>query len=404
MAALIFRRPMNGQGALPYADWLEDFAEPIVLFTSGRDDDEHRFAHVERFGSFDDNGLTEIRAIELAERFDFTRIFAQSEHDILRAAQLREWLGVPGQSYDSALAYRDKVTMKTLARAGGVDTSDFAPLHTPLDLYRFVGEHDFPCVVKPRTGAGARGIQVLRSMADLKRFLERPLPHRSMVEAFVDGAIFHVDGLTENGRVIFCSPSLYVLSCLSFQDGLSTGSVLLDPSQALGRRLVDAAQKLIAALPPAPHIAFHAELFIDQDDRVLLCEVACRPGGSRTADPMEVAYGLNMYEQWVRRSFGLPVELPPPRPWFSVGRLMIPPRQGRLRSLPDQLPFDWIVDYRANSAPGQTWSDPDFCTAHVASFIFSGRDAAQAEARLWELDRWFRERIDWEDIPVRLQA
>lgn len=404
MTALIFRRPMNGQNALPYADWLEDYGEPLVVFAVGRNDDEHRFAHVERFDSFDDNGLSEIRALELAERFDFTRIFAQSEHDILRAAQLREWLGLPGQSYDSALAYRDKVYMKTLARAGGVDTPDFAPLQTPLDLYRFAREHGFPCVVKPRTGAGARGIQVLRSLAELKRFLERPLPYHSMVEAFVDGTIFHVDGLTENGRVIFCSPSLYVLSCLSFQNGLSTGSVLLDPSQALGRRLVETTEKLIAALPPAAHIAFHAELFIDKNDRVLLCEVACRPGGSRTADPMEVAYGLNMYEQWVRRSFGLPIELPAPRPWYSVGRLMIPPRHGRLRSVPGRPPFDWIIDYRPNSAPGQSWNDPDFCTAHVASFIFSGRDSEEAEARLWQLDRWFREQIDWEDIPVPLHA
>src|ERR1035441_8044737 len=95
VAALIFRRAMNAQSAIPYSKWLRDFGDPLVLFALNSEPEDTSFAHVERFDSFDKHGLTEIRAIELSQRFHFTHIFAQSEHDILRAAALREWFRVP---------------------------------------------------------------------------------------------------------------------------------------------------------------------------------------------------------------------------------------------------------------------------------------------------------------------
>jgi len=390
---------MSVQRPLPWTDWLRDLDEPVVVFAlDRRPEDETFFAHVEHFDSFDGHGLTEIRAVELAERFPFSRIFAHSEHDILRAAQLREWFGLAGQSCDSARAYRDKVYMKDKARLGGVATPPYRELTTPLDLYRFAADHGYPCVVKPRWGAGARGVRILESAADLQDFLRRPLPEQSMAEGFVEGHTFHVDGLATDGEMLFVCASTYFNSCISFMTGESTGSVLLDPGTPLWRRLVEETRKLIAAFPPAPHFAFHAEFFLDAD-RLLLCEIACRPGGSRIADMIEEACGLNMYEQWLRRSLGLPVELPPPRPWRSAGRLFVPPRRGRLLSLPESVPFDWVVDYRPSSVPGQIWADPDFCSANVASFIVAGRGADEIEARLRLLDEWFRDQAVWEDLP-----
>jgi hypothetical protein len=399
MAVLIFRRPMHARDSLPYSSWLRDLDEPIVLFTLGHDPEDEFFSHVERFDSFDNHGLTEIRAVELAESFPFTHIFAQSEHDILRVAQLRDWFGLAGQSYNSARAYRDKFYMKTLARGGGVELPPFAELATPLDLYRFVAEQGFPCVVKPRSGAGSRGVRVLRSMDDLKGFLQQPLPQNYMAEAFVEGDTFHVDGLITDGRILFTSASRYFNSSLSFQSGESVGCTLLDPAQELSRRLVASTEKLLAALPSAPHFVFHAEFFLDPNDRILLCEVASRPGGSRVVDTIEAAYGINLYEQWVRRSFGLPIDLPPLRPWFSVGRLFVPPRRGRLLSLPASVPFDWVIDYRLNSAPGQRFGDPEICAAHIASFLVTGSETEQVESRMQQLDSWFLEQVEWEDAP-----
>jgi hypothetical protein len=396
MAAMIFRRPSNGQGPLPYGTWLKDLQAPIVLFSIGEEAGDEIFTHIEQFDSFDAHGLVELRVIELAQRFRYTSVFAQSEHDILRAAELRRWFGLAGQSVDSARAFRDKVYMKTLARAGGLHVPAFSALHTALDLCRFVREHGYPSVVKPRTGAGSRGVHVLRSIEDLKRFLQRPFGANQLAESFVEGPMFHVDGLVSSGRIVFISASKYVNGCLSHQFGESYGSVVLEPNDALARRLVSETEKLLAALPLATELAFHAEFFLGSNDRIIFCEVASRPGGSGIAHTIELAYGINLYQQWVRRAFALPIDLPPPRPWSAAGRLWIPPQRGRLLSLPTALPFSWVVEYRPNSALGQYWENAGFCTANVASFTVSGRDTEQVESRIRLLDQWFRAQLKWD--------
>jgi hypothetical protein len=397
MLPLIFRRPMNSQEPIPYGVWLREVASSIVLFTMRHEVDDHCFAHVERFDSFDSHGLTEIRAIELHERFPFTHIFVQSEHDILRAAQLREWFGLEGQSVDSARAYRDKIYMKTLAQAGGVEMPCFRALTTSLDLYAFANQQGFPCVVKPRTGAGSRGVRVLWSIDDLKSFLKKPLPVNYMVETYVDGTTYHVDGLVTEGRMLFSSVARYFRGCLSFQKGENSGCVLLDPTEELSTRLVNKTKEVIACLPSPSQLAIHAEFFIDTSDQLLFGEIACRPGGSRTVDPIEIAFGFNMYQQWVRRSMGLPIQFPEPREWHAVGRFLVLPHRGRLLSLPTAAPFEWVIDYRSNSAPGQYWEAPEFGQANVASFIISGNTTEQVESRMKILDNWCKDEFHWEE-------
>lgn len=396
MAVLILRRPMNARKPLPYCSWLKDLGRPLVLFTTSRDCDEPEFAHVERFESFDKTGTVEIRAIELSDRFSFSGVFAQSEHDLLRASELREWFGLPGQSYDSAKAYRDKCYMKTLANEGGVAVPPFAPFETPLELLRFVRSHGFPCVVKPRSGAGARGVRIINSIKDLRSSLDSCLAGRYMVEAFVSGPVFHVDGLVNNGSILFSCASRYFNSCLSFQTGESSGSILLDPTSELSQKLIQEAASVISCLPTAPHFAFHAEFILDAAQNMILCEIASRPGGSRITEVIERAFGLDLYKLWVCGSFSLPIEIPELHPWRATGVLWTPGRRGRLRSLPASVPFEWVEDYRPNSKHGQEWEAPEFSGAHIATFIVSGHDPEEVEARMRVLDDWFRQHVEWD--------
>lgn len=403
MAILVFRRGMHAHRPLPYSEWLAELGEPIVLFTTSRDADEGGYAHVERFESFDADGLTETRALELAKRFRFTRIFAQSEHDLIRAAELRELLGLPGQSLESAVAFRDKVQMKTRARAAGIATPEFAVLNQPLDLDRFVVQYGYPCVVKPRFGAGARGVQILRSEQEIQQFLRQPLPPQSMVESFDDAPVYHVDGLAAANELLFASASRYFGTCISYQRGESNGGVLLDPSGALSRRLIEVTAALVRGMPPTPHLAFHAELFADESG-ARLCEIAARPGGSRSIDPAELVYGIDLFEQWVRRSFELPVALPPARAWYAAGSLLIPPRRGWLRYAPESLPFEWVADYRLKYAIGDRCDEPTFSGANVASFLVTGAGTEDVEARIAALDAWFREQLQWDEHALAVSV
>ncbi|HWT06213.1 MAG TPA: ATP-grasp domain-containing protein, partial [Xanthomonadales bacterium] len=382
----------------PYHAWLGEWQEPIVVFSLRSEADDQRYALVERFASFDADGLAEERAVALHERYGFTHVFALSEYDLIRAARLRERFAIAGQSYESAIAYRDKLVMKRLVAAAGVRTPAFAELESPGDLRRFVAAHGLPCVVKPRRLAGGRGVRVLHTREEIDELLSAALPPDTMVESFVGGTMFHVDGLVTAGAMLFSSASRYLTGCLSYQDGVSSAGTLLDPASPLSQRLIAVAKRVVAALPCAPHFAFHAEFFVDAG-RIVFCEIAARPGGARIAETIEYAYGLNVYEQCVRGSFGLPVEFAPQRPWRAAGRLFVPPRRARLQSIPERVRFPWVVDYRPNAKPGDCLDAPDCSASHVASFIVVGADTAQVERRMTFLDTWFRNHLMWEDLP-----
>jgi hypothetical protein len=396
LALLIFRRKSHAQPAMPYGRWLSELGEPLVLFTNDRSDDDANYAHVEYLPSFDEDGLLELRVLDLVGRFQFTRIFAQSEHDLTRAAHLREWLGIPGQSRDSVRAYRDKVYMKSLVEAAGVKVPSFAAISAPLDLLAFSSAHGFPVVVKPRAEAGGRGVRILHSMQEARAWLSAPFPGDYMAETFVSGPLFHVDGLATSGRITFGCTSRYLNTCLGYQDQLSLGSFLLDPGDPLGERLLRATQQVITTLPATQHLAFHAEFFLTEGGDIVFCEIAARPGGSRTADNIEAVHGFNMYQEWARQSVGLPALALGRVPVGSAGNLLIPPRHGYIRSIPDVVPFDWVLDYRKNVAADQYCELPTFCSAHVASFVVTGKTAAEVETRLSFVDEWFGAHTRWE--------
>jgi hypothetical protein len=54
------------------------------------------------------------------------------------------------------------------------------------------------------------------------------------------------------------------------------------------------------------------------------------------------------------------------------------------------------VDYRPNSVPGEYWDEPGFCTENMASFTIGGRDTAEVESHIWQVDAWFRAQIQWD--------
>src|ERR1043165_9305441 len=82
----------------PYDQWLKGTGvEPVILvpsqFAAG-------YAHLEDVHAFDDwdtSQLVDKTALRLARSRGVGAVFARAEADIVRAAQLRELLGLPGQ-------------------------------------------------------------------------------------------------------------------------------------------------------------------------------------------------------------------------------------------------------------------------------------------------------------------
>ncbi|MEU0332773.1 ATP-dependent carboxylate-amine ligase [Streptomyces sp. NPDC006193] len=379
----------------PYDKWSADAGVRPCLLVSARRYPQYR--HIPGARSFDayaTGGEVERTALALRPR----AVVARSEADVLRAARLRELLGVPGQDYASALAFRDKVLMKSLLRERGVAVPRFAPVRLVVDLLAFLRAHPYPVVVKPAFGSGSTGTHVLRDDADLAALLAAGLPEHAQVEEFVDGVMHVVDGLVVDGvpRALFVSR--YLNDCLSYRTGAPLGSVQLTRDDPLVDRLADYARHVLARLPTPPCTTFHLEVFRTPGDDLVLCEVASRTGGALTAAAVRAASGFDLDEEWYLaqvRGAAHPVpEVTGAAPGRSAGWVVFYPEAGTLAALPAEPP-PYVVEQRLRGTVGTRYEGGEKSGVYLAGYVVTGRDAGEVERRAGELAEWYRASVEW---------
>jgi hypothetical protein len=354
---------------------------------------------------YDRSGLVEFEARRLHEECAFDRIVAFSEYDLLRAARLRAVLGIAGQDLDSALAFRDKVVMKERLTAGGVAVARFAPVDYAVDLLEFVAHSGFPVVVKPRAAAGSRGVAVLRSEPELAAWLAADFagghgPFGSwLVEEFVDGDLFHVDGLVNQGVVEICWPS-WTTSCLGFHTGEAIVSHQLDAADPRTPALQDLVRATLASLPHPDPMIFHAEAWQRADGSYLLNEIAGRLGGGPIPRAIERAFSVNLKQRYVLAEVSSelargPVSAGPPKPY--AGYVMLPTPNGTVVALPGG-PFDrpW-AESEVSAQIGDTYGGARSSMDEIGGCVVVGDSPDEVERRLAEFVDWFR--ADFEVSP-----
>ncbi len=405
---LVFsRQPLNSR---PLQEWLDDTPDSVVLLTTpkavaGAEDELAKFFPRHRLVDDYHSWAAERAAEQAAREFQADRVACTSEHDVLRAARLRARLGLPGQSTQSATAYRDKVVMKQRARQAGLPVPAFTAVDSPMDLLEFVDTVGFPVVVKPRSGFGAEGVRVLRDQRDVDAFLDREresalpyLPGQWMAEFFVRGDFFHVDGIMADGRIVHGWPSQYNSGVAEhLRDEACLSSVLLAPDDPRTAVLMRLAADLIAALPTADGpLAFHMEAWIRPDGRPVLCEIASRAGGGGIAGTYERAFGVQLAREGLRGQCGSELTLrhQPRGPQSSYGWLVIPPGHGTFAPPPGPCPVPG-VELTVDLAAGTRGHGLSHAAESAARALVSGATPDEVRGRIDETVRWWRLNTSW---------
>jgi len=231
----------------------------------------------------------------------FDRIISLSEYELLDAAKLRAWLGVPGASVADVTLVRDKVLMKHNVSEAGLRVPQFLPLPSLLD-----GAGRAPwtgtTVLKPHNGASSEDVRVFSSpnqaraavkfrTSGIARLDNAPSAISDYeVEEFVTGDILHFDGLVANGQPLTITASRYVGTCLDFAQGEPLGSYHF-PIMPFQREW---AARVLAAVGIRQG-SFHLEA-IEQEGLVFL-EVGNRVGGADVVETFERATGVHMPSQ-----------------------------------------------------------------------------------------------------------
>nr|ACH85565.1 NikS-like protein [Actinomyces sp. Lu 9419] len=343
----------------------------------------------DHYGSADVESLCE----QLCREEGVTRVLSTAEVDIVRAARLRERLGLPGQSVESATAFRDKHVMKTAAAAAGVRTAEMALVDGPAGLLEFAERVGCPVVVKPVDGAGSIGVRVVGDEV-AARTCELSSDRRWLAEQYLTGRLCHVDGLMAWGLVLLSRESVYLHSNLdTVARSVPSSSAMLPTEDPLAVQLRAQTAAVVAALPPVPDpTAFHAEFFAEPGGPVL-CEIACRPGGCGIVESVELSTSVNLYAAQLRGQAGLGVPLVVRTDRF--GWAWFPPRAATLRALPENCPLPGTRRWRALAEPGTRHDAPASSTDRVAELVFRLEPAADADTVLREIDAWWDAAAVW---------
>ncbi|MGS0602624.1 ATP-binding protein [Xanthomonas oryzae pv. oryzicola] len=380
----------NRGQAFAYAKWLDRRASDFLLISEVDRADAGAFGAFIKLDSLDSCPTLEQTSRDWLGDMGPRVLFAHSEKDLERAAAARSWLGLEGQSLESATAFKDKHAMKAHARISKVATASHRKVRYPSDLSHFVEEFGYPVVVKPVDGSGSRGVEVIEGEAALRSFCERRWPWPpTLVESFVRGSMFHADGVAVDGQLRAFSVSEYLNGCLAYQHAEPLGSTLRDESEPIVTALRDELAKILAGFPRTRVLPFHAEFFVGDDGAATLCEIASRTGGARVVDTVAAFRGINLNELWFKCELGIEPPLAPHEPASSGGWVLIPPSPGRVVSMPGECPFPWVVDYSAKVASGDVVKPAVASIDYVASFVVRGAHARETRTRLGTLVEWF---------------
>lgn len=392
MSILVLNRNAN----YPFEEWLCSNKDLYYLTTKEK---EFRLSrdNVEGFHNYEKNGELEIRAIELYSFHRFERVIATSEYDILRAARIREYLGIDGQKVTSALAYRDKYIMKEYVSAKGLKTPNYRMADSPTDIYSFIQEHGYPIMIKPRDGSSSEGVELIRNVYELKKYVSKNEVCNQLVEEYVEGEMYHIDGLVINSQIAFQWPSKYINGCLSHKDATFNGSYQLSPENPLFKRLTLFTGEIINSLPKVNDMAFHAEVFVNEQDELVFCEIACRRGGGYIAEAIEQSFQVDLTKLSVQAQCGIDVQIPSYKNGERSGFLLIPYKIGIIKSLKTDFEYDWITKSRIYAEPGETYESNSASSVDVlAQFLIKGQDEDELIERIHHLASEFDIATKWE--------
>ncbi len=230
------------------------------------------------------------------------RIVALDEFDIETAAHLREHLRVPGMGETTSRYFRDKLAMRIRAREEGIPVPSFVPVLNHDLIRRFTERIRPPWVLKPRSSAAAIGIKKIESAEELWSVIGALGDEQSfhLLEQFVPGDIYHVDSVISECEVVFDIVHKYGHPPMSVahEGGIfTTRTWPRQSSESLTLRKLNA--DLLCALGMVRGVT-HTEFIHGQDGQFYFLETAARVGGAFITDTVEVASGLNLWEEWAR--------------------------------------------------------------------------------------------------------
>jgi biotin carboxylase len=249
-----------------------------------------------------------LNAVSFAARTrKIDRIVALDEFDMENVSAIREHLRIPGMGLTTVRYFRDKLAMRARAKEAGVNVPEFVHVLNHDELREFMARVPAPWLLKPRSQASGIGMKKIHRPDELWPWLDKLGDEQShfLLEEFVPGNVFHVDGVVSEKQVLFADAHAYGAPPLDVSHAggvFTTRTVERDSEDVKALRVIN--QRLVDALGLQRGVT-HAEfLKAHSDGRIYFIEIAARVGGAYISDVVDAASGVNLWREWAKLEVG----------------------------------------------------------------------------------------------------
>ncbi|MBE6119117.1 MAG: ATP-grasp domain-containing protein [Erysipelotrichaceae bacterium] len=222
-------------------------------------------------------------------------------------ARLRDDFNVKtGFSYKTIQEYQSKAAMKKYYEKANIPTARYYLVDSKENALQFAKKIGYPLVLKPDHGVGATFTYTIKSDEDLIKYLDLTKEHQMILEEYIEGDVFTLDGVCDQeGTIRYLNSLEYVGNCMDsvqYQQsiGAYTAFTISDEYRSIAQRTIHA-----FALK---NRFFHCEFFRLTKDKeglgkkgtVIGLEVNFRPPGGFAPDLMNYAGSLDVYDIWAQ--------------------------------------------------------------------------------------------------------
>lgn len=241
--------------------------------------------------------------LDILPRID--KVIAFSEVDQELAAFVREKYSVNGMKINEIIKFRNKVKMKQVAKQSGILVPRFFDLNeaNKSDIQSLI----YPVILKPKNGVSSEDVFKVESYNELDELINRIDSDNYQVEEYIEGIIYHADGIIKDGELIIFKASEYINSCFDYTGGLPLGSVVID-DRVFEKKLKEYTQKVLEAFKFNDG-AFHLELIIDKNGKIYFLEIGARVGGAQVPYVFKKIYNIDLFQVWVDIQLGNEVSI-----------------------------------------------------------------------------------------------
>jgi biotin carboxylase len=357
---------------------------------------EHVLAHLAPGATlaldFDHPRVARAQVAEFAERFPIDAVVGVDDDTTVLAALAAEVLGLPHNSVEAVKAARYKDVMRLALSETDLLAPRFQLVGTDEDPAAVATRLSYPCVVKPLALSASRGViraddaagfvaafaEAVSILAGSDIPADDPAAHQLLVEDFIPGKEFALEGLLVDGRLhtltLFDKPD--PLDGPYFEETIYTTPSRLPPEQQAAVRQAAERAALGLGLREGP---VHAEVRLNERGAWVV-EVAARSIGGLCSKTLRFDAGMSLEEiilrQATRQDLGsLTRERQP------AGVMMIPiPRAGVLRGVRGVAEAERVpgIESVEISVPCGEWIAPPPRGTRYLGFIFARAASPQA--------------------------